>query len=178
MVNPVRVLWLEVSTAVWKYFCEPHLRYFRPIFFFFFENIATWTGQYTDQFFLWKRHKWLLGPPETLRVEAQCHFVINFTTQFHKLHIMRDSKTPVKQPLSLGGANPSPPLKTWPILWFVNVFERKPRQKKIKAILITKTGIHHFWWKTNFKPNLNFKQICMTPFLTEMFTLIETPVVS
>ena len=99
-----------------------------------------------------------MGPLEIPRVETQCHFTIIFTTQFHKLHIMRDSKTPVKQPLSLGGANPSPPLKTWPILWFVNVFERKPRQKKIKAILITKTGIHHFWWKTIFKPNSNFKQ--------------------
>ena len=51
-------------------------------------------------------HKWLLGPPETSPVEARCHFAINFTTLFHKLHIIRDSKTPVEQPPSLDGTNP------------------------------------------------------------------------
>ena len=47
-----------------------------------------------------------IGTPETSRVEAQCQFPINFTTRFHKLHMMRNSKTPVKQPPSLGGTNP------------------------------------------------------------------------
>ena len=37
------------------------------------------------------------------------------TLPFDKLHIMRDSKTPVKQPPSLGDTNPPlHPLRTWP----------------------------------------------------------------
>ena len=40
--------------------------------------------------------KWLLGSPETLPLEALYHFAINFTTQFHKSHVMRDKKTPFK----------------------------------------------------------------------------------
>ena len=45
--------------------------------------------------------------PHHSLLEARCHFAINFTTRFQKLHIMRDSKTPVEQTPSLGGTNPS-----------------------------------------------------------------------
>ena len=54
------------------------------------------------------------GSPEIPLVEARCHFAINFTTWFHKLQIIRDSKTPVKQPPSLGGTT-----TTWITRYFM-----------------------------------------------------------
>ena len=47
-----------------------------------------------------------MGHPESLPVEVRCHLALNVTTQFHKLHIIRNSKTPVEQLPSLGGTNP------------------------------------------------------------------------
>ena len=52
--------------------------------------------------------KWLLGSPETLPLEALYHFAINLTAQFHKSHVMRDTKTPFKQSSSLSLIPPSP----------------------------------------------------------------------
>ena len=43
-----------------------------------------------------------VGTPKTPGVDVRCHFVIKFTTQFHKLNIMRDSKIPAKQRPFLG----------------------------------------------------------------------------
>ena len=73
------------------------------------EDISNVNNDTLTNFFLWNPRKWLLGPPEPplplpSPAEARCYFAINFVTRFHKLHIMRDWKTPVK-PFSLGGIN-------------------------------------------------------------------------
>ena len=78
-----------------------------------------------------------MGHPETPPVEARCHFAINFTTRFHKLHVIRDSKIPLEQPLSLDGANPPEDLAyqgTFSIMIFLKT--EKEEQKNDPYFLI------------------------------------------
>ena len=74
-------------------------------------------------------------PPQP--VETRYHFGINFTTQFQNLHIMRDSKIPVKQPPSLGGTN----LPWGPAIFFIYQIFLLPQVERC-AIISYKHGIY------------------------------------